>query len=1413
MRAHTKILRAFTAVILALLMVPVSAATVDPGQSPRASGDISTYVQVHDSDSGNPSYVEVKTAGGTPIRPDGNGDYSNVPDDAVVHIHYVFSLPDTNGLTDSDPSYEEYSYLAGDTFTLNLPQGLSYSTDGGSGTTKTINLGTWQLDTGSGTATLTFGDYVESHGKMAGTLDIYGKFTKQTTQNGDPVKIQFQSQVITITPQVSTPALGLTKQGQYDAAANTILWMVTVDPTQAGGSVSGVSMVDQYSPNQTYVAGSFKDSDSATGVETSVPDGDSALQFDGSTHKVTYAFPNAIDSVHTITYKTQPDSFSGETGTGSSTFGNTATAYVSGKQSGSPANASVTLDWISKSAGAYNYGTKEIPWTVKAGITDQTITGAMVKDSLPAGLTLDTGSVYWQAPGSSTKVLVTQDTGTPGSPALGKFGYDSSTGMLFYNAGTLTGQGILTYNTFVSDSDLNSQNIGFSYSNQAWLTWTEEGGSITDAPSATATGGVGSGGLISKSAGPTVNYNDGTTSTIHWTVTIDKNQINIDAGTVLEDDIPAGQQYVPGTFKFGGSAATPDSVVTDPGTGVTKIIYTLPAITGPTTVTYDTTITDKASLYSGNNNNKDVSFQNTAKLVNSGKSYDGASSTGTQGYHSQLVGKGVLTNYNYDTHVVTWQITVDRNNLSLTNAKVTDQIPAGMIYVDGSLTVDNAPAQPGPGSGSSVVNYTFAGTIQGLHTLTLQTKLTDDELKSAFSSKTYTNNVNLTSPEITSAASASAGSTIQNPIVTKAGAYSKDDDQIDWTVEVNKAKLSLGAGAALTDQLSNAIRLDTSTVQIYPAAVNPADGSLSKAAGVPLSADQYTVSYDVSQNVAVFTFKNPINSAYLLYFSTDVLPNTPAVNNSITLNGMGVSGTPTATVNGVQVNNMDATGSGETGSITIQKTDAGGKTLDGATFGLLDIAGNPVSGQTPQTTGADGSAKFQNLLYHTYYIKETSAPDGYLRSTVLQRVRLSATNRDYIYTAVDEKALGELSFAKTKEDGMTPLQGATFTLTDNSGKVPDRTAQSDSTGKVTFQNVPLGDYTIRETAAPQGWLISGMTLTANVKYNGDQTAVTTNLSSDTLTDSPAVGDFSFTKVKEDGTTPLAGAGFTLYDVGKNAVKTVFSDANGLVKFQNVPLGDYTVQETAVPAGYRAAAPLSVSVAYSADKTGVVITGSAVNATVVDNLSGGGNGGGHGGGGGTTPPASSGAASSSSAPQSSSAASSGSAVSSTSSSASSIASSTPGGVAGTVLTGPAALYIKKADKNGGALSGAEFTLFNADGKALQKKVTGSSGVIVFRNLPAGSYVVRETKAPAHYKLYSGELDVTLLSGQQSGYTLRDSLEGDDSGTLGWTSDGSLPKTGEFPIAPLVAVCGLLLIFTGVAVRRAGVRKKRMKHFHN
>ena len=74
---------------------------------------------------------------------------------------------------------------------------------------------------------------------------------------------------------------------------------------------------------------------------------------------------------------------------------------------------------------------------------------------------------------------------------------------------------------------------------------------------------------------------------------------------------------------------------------------------------------------------------------------------------------------------------------------------------------------------------------------------------------------------------------------------------------------------------------------------------------------------------------------------------------------------------------------------------------------------------------------------------------------------------------------------------------------------------------------------------------------------------------------------TFTKVGNDGKTPLAGAGFTLYKAdGTTAIgKEVTSDDNGQVTFDiELPIGKYVIKETTTPLGYETQDPIKIMIA-------------------------------------------------------------------------------------------------------------------------------------------------------------------------------------------------------------------------------------------
>ncbi|MCH5275348.1 MAG: hypothetical protein J1E65_05875 [Lachnospiraceae bacterium] len=64
---------------------------------------------------------------------------------------------------------------------------------------------------------------------------------------------------------------------------------------------------------------------------------------------------------------------------------------------------------------------------------------------------------------------------------------------------------------------------------------------------------------------------------------------------------------------------------------------------------------------------------------------------------------------------------------------------------------------------------------------------------------------------------------------------------------------------------------------------------------------------------------------------------------------------------------------------------------------------------------------------------------------------------------------------------------------------------------------------------------------------------------------------------------------------------------------------------------------------------------------------------------------------------------------------------------------AVISIQSVDPEGKALAGAEFTLYDENGREIAKAVSNEDGMVLFIVDPNGNYTVRETKAPAGYRM--------------------------------------------------------------------------------
>lgn len=154
--------------------------------------------------------------------------------------------------------------------------------------------------------------------------------------------------------------------------------------------------------------------------------------------------------------------------------------------------------------------------------------------------------------------------------------------------------------------------------------------------------------------------------------------------------------------------------------------------------------------------------------------------------------------------------------------------------------------------------------------------------------------------------------------------------------------------------------------------------------------------------------------------------------------------------------------------------------------------------------------------------------------------------------------LGSLKLRKTDTGGKL-LDGAVFHVSGN-GYDRDVTV---SNGEITVNDLTIGDYTITEKTAPNGYLVNVAPFKTTVSAN--QTAETT------ITDEAPTGKISIRKSDSKGNVQgeasLEGAEYTVYGADSQEVGKITTDKDGNGSLENLVLGTYTVKETKAPEAY------------------------------------------------------------------------------------------------------------------------------------------------------------------------------------------------------------------------------------------------------
>ena len=261
------------------------------------------------------------------------------------------------------------------------------------------------------------------------------------------------------------------------------------------------------------------------------------------------------------------------------------------------------------------------------------------------------------------------------------------------------------------------------------------------------------------------------------------------------------------------------------------------------------------------------------------------------------------------------------------------------------------------------------------------------------------------------------------------------------------------------------------------------------------------------------------------------------------------------------------------GSVTFKKLGEGKEQIGGGTFQLYRVDGEKSEPVGNEFSTVKGEYTIDNLLYGTYYVKEITAPQGYiLDSNPSAEITIKKTAAHGTITMTNEKYTAGAITIKKVDEKNNPLAGAEFML--SGPKTYKKT--TDNNGVAEFTGLEAGKYSIIEKTAPKGY--GGYDGTVTVEIKADGTATVDDLPKGisfagetvtlTWTNTRDKGSISITKT--DGNQPLSGAFFGLYKDAAAAgdpeiIKSTGKDGKAL--FADLEAETYYVKEIAAPNGY------------------------------------------------------------------------------------------------------------------------------------------------------------------------------------------------------------------------------------------------------
>lgn len=203
----------------------------------------------------------------------------------------------------------------------------------------------------------------------------------------------------------------------------------------------------------------------------------------------------------------------------------------------------------------------------------------------------------------------------------------------------------------------------------------------------------------------------------------------------------------------------------------------------------------------------------------------------------------------------------------------------------------------------------------------------------------------------------------------------------------------------------------------------------------------------------------------------------------------------------------------------------------------------------------------EGIKADTYILKETKAPSGYVKAA---DVEFTVTDTEDIQSIDMFDDYTKLNISKVDITTHNELPGAKLTIYDSTNAVYDTWVSAATPHYI--EKIPVGDYTLVEETAPEGYLVA------------EKVSFTVT---DTGTVQTVAMEDDYTKVairKYDVLTNdfLPGADLAIYKED-GSLYTQWTSTGAAHVIEKMPIGKYVLKELVAPAGYAIADPIEFEV--------------------------------------------------------------------------------------------------------------------------------------------------------------------------------------------------------------------------------------------